>query len=365
MSYKNQFYELVDKGRLGENIGLPIGLPKLELYMDGFLPETSYLLGASSGAGKSTFMLYAFIYKPLMNYLEDKDFKDRDPHWIFFALEMTPEQIYAKLISMYIFEKYGVELTYKEMFSRGKNTMISDSNYELLKECDSFLDILDERIIFHEGTLNAEKYKKCVFEDLKAFGKFEDEEFIPNNKNQIVGVITDHMSLIRASNGRSKKEEMDLVSSYSVQIRNRCKIVSPINIMQFNRDSGSQERLKQNLTDPSSSDFKDSGAIYEDSSIVLALFSPIKHKLTSNRKYNIKELQQNYIACFLLKSRFGTSDIMVSLGFYGDCSTYAELPKPEEIMDYEKYKYPDWVLSKDSENTTKSSNSNNFNNLIL
>ena len=54
---------------------------------------------------------------------------------------------------------------------------------------------------------------------------------------------------------------MDLVSSYSVQIRNRCKIVSPINIMQFNRDSGNQERMKQNLMDPTSNDFKDSGAI--------------------------------------------------------------------------------------------------------
>lgn len=365
MSYKDQFYELVDKGRRGENIGLSLGLSKLELYMDGFLPETSYLIGASSGAGKSTFTLYSFIYKPLMSYLDNPDNKDRDPYWSFFNLEMTAEQIYAKLVSMYIFEKYGVQLTFKEMFSRGKNTMISDSNYDLLKECDSFLDILDQRITFHEGTLNAEKYKRCVFEDLKRFGKFNDEEFIPNNKNQIIGVIVDHMSLIRASNGRSKKEEMDLVSSYSVQIRNRCKIVSPINIMQFNRDSGNQERMKQNLMDPTSNDFKDSGAIYEDSGVVLALFSPIKHKLTSYRKYNIKELQQNYIACFLLKSRFGTSDIMVSLGFYGDCSTYAELPKSEEIMDYEKYKYPDWILSKDSENTTKSSNSNNFNSLTL
>lgn len=349
MGFKSQFYELIDKGRNGENIGLSIGLPKLELYMDGFLPSTSFLIGATSGAGKTTFTLHSFIYKPLMQYLTDDFYKSKDPYWIFFNLEMTPSQIYAKLLSMYIFEKYGIQLTYKELFSRGRDTTLSDKHYELVLHCEEFIDILDQRIIFHDGTLNSDKYKKCVLTDLQKFGTFREEEYIPNNKDQVIGVIVDHMSLIRASGGRSKKEEMDLVSSYSVQLRNKFNI-SPINVMQFNRDSGNQERMKQNLMDPSVNDFKDSGAMYEDAQVVLALFSPIKYKLTSYRKYNIKELQQSYIACFLLKSRFGTSDIMVSLGFYGDCSIYKELPKVEDIVDYEKYKHPDWCLS-DEKNT--------------
>lgn len=345
MSYKQQFYELIDKGREGKNIGLPLGLPKLEMYADGYLPGTSYLIGAASGAGKTTFTLYSFIYQPLKQFLESEEYKNRDPYWIMFNLEMTPEQIFAKLISMHIFDKYGVQLTYKELFSRGKDCIISDSNYELVKECESFIDILEQRLIFHDGSLNAERYKSCMMKDLQKFGTFSGDTYTPHNNDQIIGVVVDHMSLIRASNGRSKKEEMDLVSSYSVQFRNRCKIVSPINVMQFNRDSGNQERMKQSLMDPTSNDFKDSGAIYEDSQIVLALYSPIKHKLTSHRKYNIKELQQCYIACFLLKSRFGTSDIMVALGFYGDCSHYKELPRPDEITDYEKYKTPEWCIS--------------------
>lgn len=355
MGYKNQFYELIDKGREGKNIGLSIGLPKLSSYCDGYVQGTSFLLGAGSGVGKTTFALFTFIYKPLMNFLNDPDMQSRDPYWIFFALEMTPEQIYAKLVSMYIFEKYGVQLTYKEIFSRGKDTKITDENYQLIKDSEEFLDILDERIIFHDGTLNSDKYKNNVINDLKRFGEFKDEDYFPNNPDQIIGIVVDHFSLIRASQGRSKKEEMDLTSSYSVQLRNKCRIVSPINIMQFNRDSGNQERLKQRLQDPTSSDFKDSGAIYEDSQIVLALFSPIKYKLSSYRKYNIKELEQSYIACFLLKSRFGTSDIVVSLGFYGDCSTYKELPKSSDILDYTKYKEPYWDIE-DKEDNNKSVN---------
>lgn len=47
-----EFFKLIDEGREGKNLGLPIGSPKLELYMDGFLQGTSYLIGGQSGTGK-------------------------------------------------------------------------------------------------------------------------------------------------------------------------------------------------------------------------------------------------------------------------------------------------------------------------
>lgn len=48
---KEAFYQLVNEGREGHNVGLPIGSPKLEMYMDGYLPGTSYLIGGGSGSG--------------------------------------------------------------------------------------------------------------------------------------------------------------------------------------------------------------------------------------------------------------------------------------------------------------------------
>lgn len=344
---KSRFFDLIEEGRSGGNIGLSIGLPKLESYIDGFLPGTSYLIAARSGVGKSTFTLYSCIYRPLMDWLHTKDpaKKARDPYFIMFNLEMTPEQIYAKLVSMYIYEEFAEQIKFKEMFSRGRDSMLSDSHYELLKQCESFIDLLDERIIFHDGSFNAEKFKNCLNLDLKKFGTFNAEDYFPNNPKQIIAVIVDHLSLTRASGGRSKKEEMDLVSSYAVIFRNKCKIVSPIMIMQFNRDSSNQERLKQGLQEPTETDLKDTGAVYEDSQVVIALHSPLKFKLKNYRGYNTEALGQNFVSCILLKSRFGTSDIVIGLGFYGDCSIYKELPKGKEIVDYEKYKDPSWDVT--------------------
>lgn len=355
ISGKEKFFNLIEKGRDGFNVGLPIGLPKMEIYMDGLLPDVSYLVAAQSGVGKTTFTLYSFIYKPLMAYLEGKA-QIRDPYWIMFNLEMTQEQIYAKLISMYIYDKFGIEITFKELFSRGEDTRLSDEHFEIVKSCEEFLDILDKRIIFHDDSLNAEKYQNTVLKDLEKFGTFTSNgTFMPKNENQIICVIIDHMSLIRSKPGKSKKDEMDELSSNSVRLRNKYHI-SPVHVMQFNRNANNSERLRQGQQEPDVSDFKDSGAMYEDSQVVIALHSPVKFKQSSYRGYNIKKLGHNFMSCILLKSRFGISDVIDGLGYYGGCGIFKELPKSEDIIDYDKYLNPDWTVDNTKKSDTKKVN---------
>lgn len=363
MTGKEEFFDLVNRGRKGQNIGLSIGSPKLETYMDGFLPGTSYLVGGESGTGKTTYALWSFVYQPLIHFLKGEQI-ERDPYYIMFSLEMTQPQIYAKLVSMYVFDTFGIELRFKEIFSRGKDCILSDELYDILVQCSNFLDILDERLIFFEGTLTPQSFEETINKEILRFGTFEGNKFIPFNPNQVVGLLIDHLSLIPG-----KKDAIDNISRATVTVRNDTKIISPILISQFNRDNSNIERLKNNLQEPTKNDFKDSGAPYEDANIVLALYSPHSHKLTTYRKYNIKILEQCLISITLLKSRFGTSDIVVPFNFFGNCSHYIEMPKPDEIYDYEKYTNPNYLLEDNSsiaeqklDNITELDNSNeNFN----
>lgn len=358
MTGVEKFFDLVDRGRKGQNIGLTIGSPKLETYMDGYLPGTSYLIGAESGVGKTSFALWAFIYQPLKEYLSGIK-QERDPYWIMFSLEMTQPQIYAKLVSMYIFDTFGITLRFKDIFSRGKDCLLSDEHYELLQQCVEFMNILDERLIFFEGTLTPQIFEEKINEVIPQFGKFEGESFIPNNPSQIVGLFIDHLSLIPG-----KKEAIDAISRATVTIRNVTGIVSPILIAQFNRDNANMERLKGGLQEPTKNDFKDSGSPYEDSSVCLALFSPHSHKLSTYRKYDIKILEQCLISVTLLKSRFGSSDIVVPFNFFGDITHYIEMPKPDEIYDYSKYTNPNYLLEDNLEFTDENNNldpNSNFN----
>ena len=343
-----EFFQLVKEGREGHNIGLSTGSAKLDLYTDGFLPGTSYLIGGSSGSGKSTWTLWTFVYQPLIHFMAGEE-QERDPRWLIFSLEMTRSQVYAKLVSMYIFDNFGVELRFKQIFSRGKDCVLSDEEYELLTNCTDFIKMLDERLTFYEGSLNEATYLKEVNAELKKWGTFEDDKYVPNNPHMILGVLIDHMTLIKASAGRTKKDEIDAISRDSVQLRNNTKIMSPIMISQFNRNSNGQERMKQGLQDPSMEDYKDSGSLLEDSQVAIGLFSPHKYKLATYKKYNIKILEQCFIGVFILKSRFGSSDMMIPTGFYGDCSHYADMPKPDEIFDWERFTSPNWLLEQPNE----------------
>lgn len=194
MSGKEEFFELIEEGRKGNNIGFTIGSPKLEIYMDGYLPGTSYLIGGASGSGKSTYTLYAFVYKPLMQFLRGEN-TNRDPYWIIYNIEMTRSQVYAKLVSMYIFENFHEQIRFKEIFSRGKDCILSDDKYEIIKKCSDFIDILDERISCYDGTLTENIYVSTLNKELRRFGKWENDKYIPNNPQQVIGVIIDHMSL--------------------------------------------------------------------------------------------------------------------------------------------------------------------------
>ena len=114
----------IDRGREGFNHGIPLGLPKTEDIIDGNTRETYTLVLSNSGAGKTSYVLFAHVYKPLMYSLDNDDFKV-----LYFSLEMNEVSLYIKLLSIYIFETYGIQLSYKEILSKYiKN--VSLRNYE-------------------------------------------------------------------------------------------------------------------------------------------------------------------------------------------------------------------------------------------
>ena len=150
-------------------------------------------------------------------------------------------------------------------------------------------------------------------------------------------MLLDHASILLPSDGRTLKQEIDLTSQYLITLRNRY-FVSPVVLMQQNRESSSMDRRKADLTEPSMNDSRDSGNVIQDSDIVLALYSPLKDKLTSYRGYKVlgdEGLFDRIKGCVVLKNRYGISDKVVILGFYGEVGKFVELPPPDEIDVYQ------------------------------
>lgn len=339
MSITSSVIEQIKKGREGDNEGLPMGLPKLEGVIDGILPSTYYLVAGSTGSGKTSNVLYSFIYRPLMDNINTKNFKI-----IYLSLEMKAEELFLKLLSIYIWEKYNKKISYKELLSRKRGYKLPDEDFKIVEECTPWMERLEEVITVYDKTLNADKMYAYLIGELSKYGQFQETEtrkiYVPNNPKQITLVVLDHILLLRKSKGRTKKEEIDLASNYLITLRNRCGI-SPVVVMQVNRNAANIERKKLSLEEFKIEDLKESGTPSEDANVVLAIFDPHKEKLATYRGYKInKGLEDRIRSIIILKNRFGVCDLAIPVAFYGECNVFQELPKPEEINDYEKYRHP-------------------------
>lgn len=76
------------------------------------------------------------------------------------------------------------------------------------------------------------------------------------NPEQYVIVVVDHVGLCVPETGNSKKQEIDLISQYAVNLRERCQ-VSFFMLQQENRNSANMDRRKMDMTECSSEDLKD------------------------------------------------------------------------------------------------------------
>lgn len=252
--------EKVNKGREGRNQGLNTGLDKLESITDGVTQATYTLIYSGTGSGKTSFALFAYIYYPLKYHLEDGKYRAS-----IFSLEMDADLLFAKLLLLYLWDTYGIDLSVKELLSRKKNYILSDDTYDIIKEGMEWLKKVEKVVTIYDGNCNSNVIYKCIMDELNELGTTEvvgkRKIYHPYNPDLIHIVMIDHMSLLRPSEGRKLKEEIDMTSSYLVTLRNKYKI-SPLVIMQINRDSSSMDRRKANLNNLTLNDIKDSGNPY-------------------------------------------------------------------------------------------------------
>ena len=333
----------IDRGRQGLNAGASMGLPKLEGIIDGVTQGTYTLIISSSGSGKSSFSLYSYVYRPLMEHLDDDNFKV-----LYVSLEMSELSMFIKLMSIYIFETYGKKLSYKEILSKKRGYVLDEEGYQMVLKCEDWLNKIESKIEFYDKNVSADSLYAILCNRLEQCGEFVETEtrktYIPKNPDLIYVIVLDHIGLVRPKAGRVLKQEIDLVSSYLVTLREMCNI-SPVVIQQANRDHGNIERFKAGKSAFTMNDSKDSGNTVNDCNIMLAIFDPFKEGIRNHRGYNVEEMAGRFRTCQVLKNRFGECDVEVGLNFFGEINYFMELPTPDKISNYTQYQEPDYILN--------------------
>lgn len=289
---------------------------------------------------KSSLMIYSFIYRPLMEHLNDDNLKIS-----LFSLEMNSDKILAKLLSTYIFETYGKRLSLKQLLSAQKGYILDDENYQIVLECIPWMKKVEEKLVIYDKNASANGIYSALLKELEARGRFEETDkrkiYIPDNPDLIHLVVIDHIARIFPTQGNTLKQEMDLTSKYLYSLKNRCGI-TPIVLQQLNRGIQSMDRRKESMILPMTSDFKDSNSTIEDAEIVIAIFSPNKAKLNTHNGYDIKQLGDRFRSIVVLKSRYGESDVEDCIYYDGKCNKWVEIPRSSEITDYGIFDNPRW-----------------------
>lgn len=347
----DEFYEMVESGLNGDNWGMPMGMPKLESLIDGVTQKTLSLVFGESGSGKSSFVLYCYVYRPLMDNLDNDNY-----NLIYFSLELGRPIILAKLMSMYIYETYGHILSMKDIFSKRKNKKLSDIEYKYIKDSKKWLQKILKKITIYDKAINSDLFAKKMKAELEKRGKFKETDnnviYIPNNKKQVFLGIVDHMALLQGKT----KEEIDKTAQMMIQFRRICG-TSFTAVMQANRDVTSMDRRKSGFMDLQRSDVRDSSSVEQACDVMIGIFDPIRQNLKTHKNYQCDRLKNVYKSIQLLKSRYDTGDMCIAAGFYGSCGIWKELPKPDEMegMGYDSYMDVDW---KRIDRTSDSDNNN-------
>lgn len=328
-------WQLIERGRKGQNIGSSTGLPKLDKIIGGIQPSRYYLIGAASSAGKSALVLF-IMYHMLRNMK-----KDEPVYFLYFSLELGADVLLAKLMGLYCAEEFGVYLTLNDIMSF--ESTLSDDNYEYLKEARKWLDSISEHIVILDKGLSASTLYKETMPFVEKFGTIEEidgrKQYIPNNpKQKLIGIV-DHMSLVHATEGRKLKEEMDLVSSYMVTLKRRF-MISWFVLMQQNREASSMDRRKMDLMEPGLSDLKDSSSMAQDADCVVQIFYPFREKLSTYRDYRIlgdTGFKSNFRSLVISKNRYGIANQVIGCAFYGATGWWLNLPPGKDIPDQSIY----------------------------
>lgn len=340
MTHTDVLIAEIQRGLIGKNIGISTGLPKLDEIIAGVQRKTIYNIAAPISGGKTSIASYAFVYQPLLQNLNNPNFK-----LIFFSLEISAETLLAKLLSLYIYDTFNIEISYKKLMSRTTKNRLKEDEFEIVKKCIPWLNSVEKVLYIHDKTLNSDTFYAVLKGFAESQGKFIDINeretiYKPNNSDLFTLVLLDHVSLIKTKGLQNVKQAIDLVCSEAIYFRNKCEF-SFVLLQQINRTSGSMDRRKAELQEIELQDLKDSAGPSEAADVVLALFFPHRDKMSIYRKYKIGNgFRDAFRSVITLKNRYGECDQIVPLNFFGSIGLFKELQEPEfynTVQDYSPY----------------------------
>lgn len=269
---------------------------------------------------------------------------------------MSKEEKMLSAFSNILFVKEGIRLSSNQLKSTRKEEILDENILELLKKYQPYFDKIEEIVEFiddirnptgiwkimynyakENGTINTRKVKyKNTENEIEVF-----DSYTPNNPDEYVMCIIDHVSLISTETEGNKKLDLHssivkLSSDYLVKIRNYFKYI-PVVIQQQASSQESVENMKHNRLKPTLDGLGDCKLTQRDCNVALGLFSPFRHNIKEYYGYDVTKFKDHIRFLEVLASRNGGGNTLCPLYFDGAVNYFKELCKPNNTDRINKY----------------------------
>lgn len=331
----------------------------------GWEQGTYYLVTSFTKGGKTQLVSHLLFDALLYCYYNEKK-TGVSLKVLYFPLEETELKIMLRFQSwlLYRYTNGRVRVSPSDLKSSNNDKPLPQEIIDLL-ETDEIVDIIDyfeSHVIFSNETNPTGIYKFCKeyarshgkvtmkpakYKD--EFGQLRDTEafdfYTPDNPNEYVLTVIDTVNLLQLERGFNKKQTIDKMSEYNIELRDRYN-QSPIVIQQQNTDNESVESIRFNRSRPTTAGLGDSKYTSHDANIVLGIYSPFRFGIDTYLTdehgigYDIKKLKDHFRTIEVLVNRDGELGGIIGMFFDGATCTWSELPKPGSINEMQRvYQY--------------------------
>ena len=348
LSKDNQEKELFDRvlGNIKENKhrvakglvnSIPWHFPRFSEKVIGLERKKIYQVTAGPKVGKSKLTNNMLIYAPF-DYMMTAN-SSVNMVVKYFCLEESKEELISQFMSYTLFTKTKGKIVVSPAQLMSTVNELEQEVIDALEEYKDYIlkflthveyieDVAHPFGIFNTMLDYAAKHGKQTKKKVEWKDELVDDLYIPNNPEELVLAVIDHVSLLQPKKGAKTADAIKELSGYMVKLRNKYGYSSVI-VQQQALAQTSMEGIKFNQGEPTIANLGDSKLTSRDVNISFGLYSPFANKIPEYEKYDIRFYKDNIRFLTVLQSRSGGTGVKVPLYFHGGVNFYSELPKPD------------------------------------
>lgn len=318
-----------------------LSLPKLSTVLPGVQQKRYVICTANSKVGKTKMTDFLYVYEPF-DFISTQE-SNIKLKIFYFSLEMSKEDKIKEAVSYKLFKETGKVISSEKLGSVFKDYILEDEIEKVINTYDDYFQKFESTVTYIDDIRNPFGIYKYVRDyaikngtiiyktvNIEGIDQQLEDYYVPNNPDEYVIIVIDHLSLLQPEKGGSLWDAMMKFSSdYCIRMRNRFGY-TPVIVQQQSAESDKQifnfrgDSVVEKLR-PSTDGMADCKLTVRDADLVLGLFAPNRYGIKTYGAHDLTKLKDNYRELSILLNRRGAGSQCVDLYFNGAVNYFKEL----------------------------------------